>query len=180
MRVVLMVAAALLVSVNAWATPYWLFNVGGNGTADQTSIGVELGSTDLLAKRFPLAAELSMNFDFEDPPDDTFFNNNKYTEPYTVHTSHYGPEFGYLFKSGVNLDDWVKNLTLQAGVGFSMQSTVQVGTGLWTGRHWEQGDREVEFNPMGYGGLLYRINRLALSLGYNNRRGVVGGIGSSW
>jgi hypothetical protein len=97
-----------------------------------------------------------------------------------VHTSHYGPEIGYLFKSGINLDDWVKNLTLQVGVGFAMQTEVKVGTGLYTGRSWQQGDEEVEFNPMGYGGLLYRFDRLVLNLGYNNRRGVVAGVGSSW
>ena len=180
MRVMVIAAIALLVSVEAWATPFWLVNGGANGTADQSSIGVEVGSTNLLLHKFPLSAELSMNFEFEDVPSDTFFNVNKNDEPFTVRRVNYGPEIGYLFKSGVNLDDWVNNLTLQVGAGYSLQSEVKVGTGLVTGKHWQQGRRETDVNAVGYGGLLYRVEKLTLSLGYNNRRGVVAGVGSSW
>lgn len=180
MKVFIMVALALLAAAQAWAAPFWLVNGGSNGTGDKSSIGVEVGGTRIIANRFPLSGEFSMNFDFRSIPSDTFLNVNRYDEPYTVRTVSYGPEFGYLFKSGVNLDDWVNNLTLQLGVGYSLQSKINIGTGSVTGKHWQQGDRETDVNPVGYGGLLYRIDRLAVSLGYNNRRGVVAGIGSSW
>jgi hypothetical protein len=42
------------------------------------------------------------------------------------------------------------------------------------------GGRDTNGYFVGYGGLLYRLNRVSLSAGYNNRRGFVGGVGSSW
>lgn len=179
MRVFLVVAAILLVSVEARAVPFWVFSGGSNGTTEKSSIGIEVGGTSVIMKKFPLSAELSMNFDFEDVPSDTFFNPKDHSEPYTTHNVKYGPEIGYLFKSGFNLDEWVRNLTLQVGAGYSLQSIIKVGTSQVSGKHWKE-DRYTEAYPVGYGGVLYRMNNICLTLGYNNRRGLVGGIGSTW
>jgi hypothetical protein len=170
----------LLVSVQAWATPFWMVNGGSNGTTEKSSIGVEVGGTNAILNRFPLSAEMSMNFDFQDIPSDTHFNTNKHDEPYTVKKVSDGPEFGYLFKSGVNLDDWVKNLTLQVGAGYALQSKIRIATGSVSGKHWQEGRRDIDASPVGYGGVMYRVQNICLSVGYNNRRGVVTGIGSTW
>jgi hypothetical protein len=179
-RILAMSAAILLVSVQAWATPYWLVNGGSNGTTEKSSIGLEVGGTRAILNKIPLSAEMSMNFDFQDIPSDTHFNTNKNDEPYTVKRVSDGPEFGYVFKSGVNLDDWVKNLTLQVGAGYALQSKIRVATGSVSGKHWQEGRREIDAYAVGYGGLLYRVQNICLSVGYNNRRGVVAGVGSSW
>lgn len=179
-KVLVVSVAILLVSVQAWATPYWIVNGGSNGTAEKSSLGVEVGGTNALLNKFPLSAEISMNFDFRDIPSDTRFNTNRNDEPYTVRRVSDGPEFGYLFKSGVNLDQWVPNLTLQAGAGYALQPKIKVATGSVSGRHWQEGHRELDAYPVGYGGLLYRVQNICLNVGYNNRRGVVAGVGSSW
>ena len=57
---------------------------------------------------------------------------------------------------------------------------IPVATGSVSGTHWRQGERETEVHAVGYGGLLYRLDTICVSAGYNNRRGVVLGIGSSW
>jgi hypothetical protein len=179
-RVLVMSVAMLLVSIPAWATPYWMVNGGSNGTSEKSSVGVEVGGTRAILDRFPLSAEISMNFDFRDIPSDTRFNTNTNDEPYTVKRVSDGPEFGYLFKSGMNLDEWMKNLTLQVGAGYALQSRIRVATGSVSGKHWQEGDREIDVYPVGYGGVLYRVQNICLSVGYNNRRGVVAGIGSAW
>ncbi|MBJ6723763.1 hypothetical protein [Geomesophilobacter sediminis] len=180
MKALALTALLLLVTADGWCTPYWMVNGGSNGAAEQSSIGVEVGDTQMIVKRFPLAAELSMNFDFGDVPSEARFNNNPNNEPFTVKKAKDGPEIGFLFKSGVNLDDFVPNLTLLVGAGYALQSETPVATGANSGTHWQQGSRETEVYPVGYGGLLYRLERMCLSVGYNNRRGVVAGIGSNW
>ena len=171
---------ALFNPVIAGAAPFWLVNGGGNGATDRSSIGIEAGGTQVLLNRLPLSAELSMTFTFDSIPAETNFNTNTLNEPYTTKKLNDGPEIGYLFKSGVNLDDLVQNLTLQVGAGYALQTVITVATGSVSGSHWRQGDRETEAHPVGYGGLLYRLNTICVSAGYNNRRGVVAGIGTSW
>ena len=180
MRYLLILALTILVSAEAWAAPYWLVNGGSNGTADKSSMGIEVGGTRAIANRYPLSAELYLNFDFDTVPSEIKFNYNKFHEPYLTREEKDGPEIGYLLKSGLNLDDWVKNLTLQVGVGFALQSEIMVATGVVSGSQWQQGDRGTDLYPVGYGGLRYRLENICLSAGYNNRRGAVIGVGSSW
>jgi hypothetical protein len=179
MRGLFILAVLLLMSVEASATPFLLVNGGSNGTSDKSSIGVEVGGTRAIFDKFPLSAELSIKFNSEDLPSDTLFTTAQ-DEPYTTRSVHDGPEIGYLFKSGVNLDEFIKNLTLQVGAGYSLQSEITVATGTVSGKHWQQGDRETDVYVVGYGGLLYRLQNICFSAGYNNRRGIVAGIGSSW
>ena len=174
------IAATLLRSVDAGATPFWLVNGGSYGATDKSSIGIEAGGTQVILNRLPLSAELSMNFTFDSIPSETNFNSNRLNEPYTTRKLNSGPEIGYLFKSGVNLDDMVQNLTLQLGVGYALQTVVTVATGTESGTHWRQGGEGTEIYAVGYGGLLYRVKNICFSAGYNNRRGIVAGVGSSW
>jgi hypothetical protein len=180
MRYFFMLAVALLMSVDVGATPYWLVTGGTNGISDRSTVGIEAGGTRVIMDKFPLSAELSMNFNFGDIPDDTHFNTNRLNEPYTIRRVNDGPEIGYLFKSGVNLDDLIKNLTLQVGAGYALQTVIPVATGALSGTHWQQGGEYTDVYPVGYGGLLYRLKNICFSAGYNNRRGMVAGIGSSW
>jgi hypothetical protein len=179
MRYLLTVAVVILFSVDAWAVPYWLITGGSNGTSDKSSIGIEAGGTRVILNTFPLSGELSMNFDFKSVPSDTHFNTTQ-NEPFTVRKANDGPEIGYLFKSGINLDDIVPNLTLQFGAGYALQSVVPVATGSVSGKHWQQGEDYTAVYPVGYGGILYRVKNICFNIGYNNRRGVVAGVGSTW
>lgn len=179
-RISVVFAVALFGSVEAWAVPFWLVNGGSNGVTDSSSIGIEAGGTQVLFNRLPLSAELSMAFTFDSIPSDTNFNSNTLNEPYTTKKLNHGPEIGYLFKSGVNLDDLVPNLTLQLGAGYALQTVITVAAGSVSGTHWQQGEKETEVHAVGYGGLLYRLKGICVSAGYNNRRGVVAGIGTSW
>ena len=180
MRYLLIMAVTLFVSTKAWASPYWLVNGGSNGTGNQSSIGIEVGGTRAIVNKYPLSAEMSLNFDFDTVPSDIRFNSNKLNENYTTRKAKDGPEVGYLLKSGVNLDDWVKNLTLQVGAGWALRSEVTVATGVPSGTQFLVGGRSTAFYPAGYGGLMYRLENICFSGGYNNRRGVVVGAGSSW
>jgi hypothetical protein len=180
MRYVLVLVIVLLLSVDSMAEPYWLVSGGSNGVADRSSIGIEAGGTRVIMDKIPLSAELSMNFNFGDVPSETRFTTNPGNESYTVQRIKEGPEIGYLFKSGINLDEMITNLTLQAGIGYALQTVMPVATGTVSGKHWQQGSEYTDVYLVGYGGLLYRVKNIAFSAGYNNRRGIVAGIGSSW
>jgi hypothetical protein len=176
----LIIPVILLGPVQAGATPFCLINGGSNGTDDKSSIGIEVGGTQVIMNKLPLSAEISLKFTFDDIPSETNFNTNTLNEPYTIKKLNNGPEIGYLFKSGVNLDDVIQNLTLQLGAGYALQTIIPVATGTVSGTHWQQGGKETEVYPVGYGGLLYRLNRICVTAGYHNRRGIVVGVGSNW
>jgi hypothetical protein len=180
MKYLLVLAIALLMTAEASAVPFFMVSGGSNGTADRSSIGIEVGGTRAIMDKFPLSAEISMDFNFDEVPSDTRFNSNTLNEPYSTRNVKDGPEIGYLLKSGWNLEQVVKNLTLQLGAGYALQSEISVATGTTTGKHWQQGDDRTEVYLLGYGGLLYRLENLCFNVGYHNRRGVVVGIGSSW
>jgi len=180
----------LAVTVEAWASRYWLMNGGGNGTHDSRSVGHEVGGTQARGNLLPLSAELSLQSAFDSIPWDTNFTAKRLNAPSTAKKSNNGLPVSYLFKSGVNFSDNVPNLTLQLGGGNDFQNVMSFAKSMASGTHWERGSKDPDSRQVGYVGLLYRFNSIQITAGYNaagdnsagykNQRGVVLGIGKSW
>ena len=138
----------------------------------------------------PLSAELSLNSTFDSNPLDTNSDTNKLNELHMTNKLGNEVKVGNLFKSGVNLNDDIPNLTLQLGGGEVLQNGMDFATSMASGTQWQPGSRDAESHQVGYVGLLYRFNSVHITAGYNaagdntngykNQRGVVLGIGMSW
>jgi hypothetical protein len=169
----------LSTTIDAGASPFLLVNGGINGR-DNGSVGIEIGGTQAIMNLLPLSAELSLKSTFDAIPSNTNSNMNKLNEPYTTKKLNIDPEIGYLFKSGVNLNRSIPNLTLQVGGGYALQKVINLETGMASGTHWQQTNKATEVLPIGYAGILYRVNSVCITVGYNVLRGAVVGIGRSW
>lgn len=184
------ISMTLSVTAEAWASRFWLINGGSNGTSDSSSVGSEVGGTRATVNLLPLTAELSLKSAFDSIPWDTSFKTNKLTEPRPINKSNNGLPVGHRFKSGVNLSDNVPNLTLQLGGGNAFQNVVNFAKNMTSGTHWEPGSKDTESRQVGYVGLLYRLNGVQITAGYNtagdnsagykNQRGAVLSIGRRW
>lgn len=174
------ISFSLLATIKAEAAPFLLVNGGSTGVNDNRSIGIEAGGTQAIMNLLPLSAELSLKFTSDSIPPDANFNSNKLNEPYTTKKINDGPEIGYLLKSGINLNHNIPNLTLQVGGGYALQRVINVAAAIASGTHWQQVSKGTEVFPLGYVGLLYRLNGICASAGYNVQRGLVVGVGKSW
>lgn len=178
--ILMCISCCLLGTIKTWASPFMLVNGGSTGSNDNSSIGVETGGTRAIMNLLPLSAEVSLKSTVDSIPPDTNVNSNKLHEPYATKKLKDGPEIGYLLKSGVNLNQNIPNLTLQVGGGYALQRVVNVATSIASGTHWQQVSKGTEVLPLGYVGLLYRLNSICISAGYNVQRGLVLGVGKSW
>jgi hypothetical protein len=177
-------------SVEAGTSTFWLVNGGSNGTNHSSSIGIEVGGTKATMNLLPPSTELSLKSTFDSIPSNTNFDTYKLNGPYTTKKLNSSPKVGHLFKSGINLNDDVPNLTLQLGGGYALQNAMNFATSMASGTHWQPGSKDTESHQVGYVGLLYRLNSVHITAGYNaagdntngykNQRGVVLGIGRSW
>ena len=154
------------------------------------SIGIKGEGTREKLNLLPLPVDLSMRSTFDLIPSITNFNTKKMYEPYTSKKLNNDTEVGYLFKSGVNLNDSVPNLTLQLGGEDALQNAINLASDNISGTHWQQGRKQTDVFPVGYVGLQYRLKNICITAGYNtagdntagynNQRGIVLGIGRSW
>lgn len=140
----------------AVAQPYTLANIG------RDSLGIEVGGSEFVFGKGLLASEFSLR-NTHDAPES--WGAESIGKSY-----NYAPEVGFLVKTGYTITPL--NLTVWAGAGASWQNKVDIGiTGASDKFH-----KYIQ----GAGGLMYRWNRALIQVGYNNRRGVVGGLGVTW
>lgn len=157
-----------------FASPYVLMTGGGGGAAKAGSIGFEAGGTRAIKDVAPLACEITVAFTGNAPsglldypvPHDSFV---------VIGERNNDPEYGVLLKSGYTID----NFSIMGGVGASFQEKVVVAQSTATGWYYTQSS-DTKVNAQVYAGALYKIERIILSAGYDNRRGIVGGLGYSW
>jgi len=140
------------------------------------AFGSNRGIMDLL----PLSADFSLKFFLASNPPETNSNPIIFSQLDTAHKLYSGPQIGYLFKSGINLNSSIPKLTLQLGAGAALQKAMNFARGTASGTEWQLGSRETVVLPIGYAGLLYRLNDICVMAGYNIGKGVVLGIRWSW
>lgn len=174
----------------AWASRLSLINGGITGANDSRSVGSVVGGPKEKVNLLPLSVELSLKSALDSIPWDTNLNTTRLKEPRKTKKSYTGLPASRLFRSGVNLSDNVPNLTLQLGGGNAFQDVMNFARSVASGTHWERGSKDAESRQVGYVGLLYRLNSIQITAGYNtagdnsagykNQRGVVLSIGRSW
>ena len=86
----------------------------------------------------------------------------------------------YLLKTGINLNDSIPNLSLQLGGVYVLEKVINFASGRMTGAHWQQGNKDTPIVPVSYAGLLYRLNSISVTAGYNIGKGVEVGIVWRW
>lgn len=87
-----------------------------------------------------------------------------------THIYNYAPEFGVLAKVGYVIEDL--NLIVWAGAGACWQNKVQIDM--------KGASDKFEQHFQGAGGVMYQWNRALIQVGWNNHRGIVGGLGVTW
>lgn len=164
------IAACLTLSLVSpcLADPYLLMDYGHNFTTGEPSLGIEIGGTKVINDCIPLVIGLTgiwtdNSIQSSSSPMAGFFDNY-------LHQKR-GLENGVLLKSGYTMG----NLSLLIGAGWASQEYVTSGVDGIIG--WRTEESKYDNYLQLYGGILYQVNKFALSAGYDNRRGIVVGIG---
>jgi hypothetical protein len=159
------IVAVLLVSDITEASRLWLINTGNN-PANDGGKGSALGSNRGIMDSLPLSANFSLKFFLESNPSENNLATIKFNKPDTGQKLYSGPEIGYLFTSGINLNSSIPKLTLRLGGGAALQKVMNFARGTASGTEWQLGSKETVVLPVGYAGLLYRLNDECQDIGY--------------
>ena len=179
------ILAVLLVPDISQASRFWLINTG-NTPVNDGGMGYAFGGNRGIMDLLPLSPDFSLKFFLESNPSETnsdtikFNQFNQFNQLDTAHKLYSAPKIGYLFKSGINLNSGIPKLTLQLGGGAALQKVMNLARGTTSGTEWQLGSKETVVLPIGYAGLLYRLNDVVVMAGYSIGKGVVLGIRWSW
>ena len=181
MRKIVMVSVVvwlLILPVAAFAEGYFSVGGGAGGKTDAPNLTLELGgvSTNRELNRL-IAIGLGFIFNADDVPSGTL----EYPVPHTSYTNlgkkQKGNEYAVFGKYGLEV---VKNkgVFIFALGGLSVSEEIELTRSNATGWYYEQSSSS-KANGMFGGGLSYfPINsKMSLSVEYDNRRGITGGIG---
>lgn len=158
-KIILAFSLVLSLAGIVQAQPYTLANIG------RDSLGVEVGGTHFLFGKGLLSTEFNIK-NTHDAPEDW----GAVAMDGKTHIYNYAPEFGTLIKVGYPIEKL--NLIVWAGAGASWQNRVQIDM--------KGASDKFEKHFQGAGGVMYQYGRALIQVGYNNRRGVVGGLGVTW
>lgn len=152
-----------------FASPILLMDYGHNLTTGEPSLGIEAGGTRAINDSIPLIIGLTGTW-----TDNSIKSSSQGTiEGYGTTYIHQkrGLENGVIIKTGYTID----NLSLLIGAGWASQEYVTSGVDGFLG--WRTEDSQYANYLQLYGGILYKIGGFGVSAGFDNRRGIVFGIG---
>ena len=154
------------------ASGYFLANYGLGGKADGASIGVEIGAV-FLSKLHPSGGALSIGVGVSAADTDEDAPSAPSTTLPLSNLRDYND--GYEQEIDVVLGaELVPALFLVGGLGYAMQDVKTFGTN--GGRLYEEGSSTDHYGAYMLG-VRYVIEGLNVGVGYDNRRGVMAGIG---